>query len=525
MRRLRAGSRWAAAVGILLILLSIVQMTAERRGLHRERQEIDGIPITALRPADATGRLPTVVLVHGFAASSPIMEPLARTFARSGYLAVTYDMRGQGASRKTFVPYDSGNEMDSLRMLVDEMDTVMAHVRGRPDSDPDRTAILGHSLGTAVSNHYAIENPDRLRATLALSTIYTDVRPGAPPNLLLLVGANEPGSFRKNAQAALRNASGDDAAAVDITTGDFGRGTARRMSVVPHVEHATILFSHYTARECLDWLAATIGAGRPLPGAPWDLQILWSGLLSIGALLLFPALAAWLGHVLHLADAGRLARSVGAPLRGLPLLAFAAAGVLAPVLTRWLPWRAPAVMVADYLGPLSLYYGLIAGAVAWPVVRRRVWPRDGVPFVGRPALYLALLFVYLAATVGFALNNGLFVLVPGTARIGGILLLALLFVPAFTVLETVAREHRPLRAWGYWIGGALGWSLALGIGLLLGAPFFLALVFPGWAGLLAIAGYLGDAVYRACRIPLAGAILQALCVGWVLGMVGPLLGR
>jgi hypothetical protein len=42
--------------------------------------------------------------------------------------------------------------------------------------------------------------------------------------------------------------------------------------------------------------------------------------------------------------------------------------------------------------------------------------------------------------------------------------------------------------------------------------------------LLAITAYLGSVVYRACRIPLAGAMLQALCVGWVLGLVGPLLG-
>jgi hypothetical protein len=218
------------------------------------------------------------------------------------------------------------------------------------------------------------------------------------------------------------------------------------------------------------------------------------------------------------------------PIAGIgwrPLIAYAIAAIGAPLILRLLPWRFPSTMVADYLGPLLLTYGLLAGAVAWPAIRQRQRFHSSAlttRLVLIVVVYVALLALYLAATAGVSLNLSIFVLTPVAARIPGIVSLVLMALPFFYVQESLARGRSARPAWGYWTAGAVGWALAAIIGLLLGAPFFIVLVLPALVALLAITAYLGSVVYRACRIPLAGAMLQALCVGWVLGLVGPLLG-
>lgn len=78
-----------------------------------------------------------------------------------------------------------------------------------------------------------------------------------PRNLLLMAGSLEP-SFVRNAEQRLSEAGGPG--------GDPAAGTARKLLIVPGVEHLSILFAptaHATAR---DWLDATFGhqpgAGR-----------------------------------------------------------------------------------------------------------------------------------------------------------------------------------------------------------------------------------------------------------------------
>ena len=98
---------------------------------------------TCYRPA-ATGRYPTVLLLHGFTGnrveSGFMFVQLARAFAKQGLAAVTFDFRHSGESDGSFDQMLVSGELDdALRMT--------RWLQGQPFVDRSRMGLMGHSLG------------------------------------------------------------------------------------------------------------------------------------------------------------------------------------------------------------------------------------------------------------------------------------------------------------------------------------------------------------------------------------------
>jgi hypothetical protein len=88
--------------------------------------------------------------------------------------------------------------------------------------------------------------------------------------------------FVRNAERRLSEAGGPG--------GDPAQGTARKLVIVPGVEHMSILFAPATHAAIIHWLDATFG---PQPGAvPYtDRRMMWYGVGLLGTLLLATSLA------------------------------------------------------------------------------------------------------------------------------------------------------------------------------------------------------------------------------------------
>jgi pimeloyl-ACP methyl ester carboxylesterase len=130
------------------------RITISRPNDEQVKIPSDGFTLvgTLSKPAQATGRLPAVVLVGGSGPTDrdevvsgiPILGQLAGAIADAGFVALRYDKRGVG---------QSGGRIESAA-LADFADDVRAAVKqlaARKDVDPKRIAVMGHSEGGAVA--------------------------------------------------------------------------------------------------------------------------------------------------------------------------------------------------------------------------------------------------------------------------------------------------------------------------------------------------------------------------------------
>ena len=147
------------AGGVTVLREDISSVMARLETITRKGDEDVFVPSTGFslagvlsKPANTTGPAPAVVLVAGSGAQDrdervfniPIFGQLAGAFADAGYVVLRYDKRGVGRSGGRI-------ENATLEDYADDVVNVIAWLRKRPDIDPKRIAIVGHSEGGAVA--------------------------------------------------------------------------------------------------------------------------------------------------------------------------------------------------------------------------------------------------------------------------------------------------------------------------------------------------------------------------------------
>ena len=171
---------WIAAVlGLLMFAAALWQLEVADSGLVVTNTKVDGLPITLISPDDddSAGR-PLVLVGHGVAGSRVIMRGYALTFAHAGYNVALWDFAGHGSN-----PNSMPEERDENTLVADaDAARTAAQANGFA---VDRTAVLGHSMGSGMALSYGITHPETM-ATIAVSPVSRDVSPDLPRNLLLL---------------------------------------------------------------------------------------------------------------------------------------------------------------------------------------------------------------------------------------------------------------------------------------------------------------------------------------------------
>jgi pimeloyl-ACP methyl ester carboxylesterase len=218
-----------------------------------------------------------VLVAHGFAGSKQLMLGYGHVLAHAGYAVMLWDFDGHGANGTRLQRYELQQNLDvALQALLEQ-----------PQVDPDRLALLGHSMGSGIVMNAGIrervseaDRRYRFAATVAVSPTGANVTPQSPRNLQLQAGSGE-GRFVSNAERLLAQAGGENT--------NLAAGQGRSLVVIPGVEHITILFSDGSHEAALRWLDATFSRTN---GSQYvDRRMAWYGLHLLGWLVGLAAIA------------------------------------------------------------------------------------------------------------------------------------------------------------------------------------------------------------------------------------------
>lgn len=256
-------------IGFFLIILSIWQIKSAERDIRVTRVELDGVPATLYVPNFTGNDIPPGVLIaHGFAVSQNIMSSFALSLSHAGFSVITWDFNGHGSNPNPFTSEDNSNT------LIDNAKKALLIASDMGLISDSNYAILGHSMGSGVALTFAQSNPET-KATIAVSPVRETVTQELPKNLLLMAGSLE-GNFVRNAEALMDQAGG--------AGGDPQQGNARKLHIVPNVEHISILFSNDAFRESQAWLETTFGK-QPKSEGYSELRIIWYSIGMLGFII------------------------------------------------------------------------------------------------------------------------------------------------------------------------------------------------------------------------------------------------
>lgn len=444
-----------ASGAVLLILLSWWQVSTAVSGLIVRDVPRGDTPLTYIAPADlpAGERVPGVIIAHGFSGSRQLMLPYAYYLAHAGYGTILLDFAGHGANNTPLTTVPGEGRPALARGLQDAFETLIV----QPEIDPQRVALLGHSMGSGAVMTEGVTHPDWYSAVIAVSPTDADVSPQSPPNLFLQAGALER-PFVGNAERLLAQAGG-----TAVSEADFAAGQARDFLLIPFVEHITILFNPLSHEAALDWLNRTWSL--PFSTTYRDGRMAWYGVHLLSWLVLATAVSPLLPQRIlpEKADYRRQAWSFLSLLVA-PLLATAVlfllsrfadlsglGGILVGgTLALWLllfglvwlfgGWRIPRPARADWLwaGALFLFWLMAFGALGHVVWLN--WWLSPARLVRWPFLAVACLPWMLAgglALANLSLKARLLVWLGQSAVLVAGLFLALSVVPGLGFLALI----------------------------------------------------------------------------------------
>ena len=130
-------------------------MSAEPDGFEVERGG------TALR-GESAGEGQPLALLHGLTATRRYVVHGSRALERAGFTTIAYDARGHGESDPA--PPGTGYGYEALAADLGEVLDERAGSR--------RCVLAGHSMGAHTLTAFALANPDRVAALVAIGPVY-----------------------------------------------------------------------------------------------------------------------------------------------------------------------------------------------------------------------------------------------------------------------------------------------------------------------------------------------------------------
>lgn len=335
-----------AAIGIVLLAMG-AQLIRMSRGPARDIVLADACrsPLRVLEPRTEQS-IGSAVVLHGIASNRRLMQTLGQSLAAAGLRVYLVDSPGHGDSTEPF----------SFGCTEQCAAAVLESLARRGEITPDRTVIVGHSLGAAVAVHLADRFP--APATIAISPAPMNLPRRMPANLLIVYAQLDPSPVKDAAWKLLRAAGGERTEA-----GDFRERRAARLDFMPWASHVSIVYDPRVERAAGDWARAALQEKSPKPPPTRGAPFTGGAMGVVGLLLLFPV-----------ASSGftALCRAGGAEPNPAPLGVARLLGVWAVaslfsvgVLNFWVPLRALRVLNGDYLASFYLLAGAALLAILW----------------------------------------------------------------------------------------------------------------------------------------------------------------
>lgn len=502
-----------AAAGVALLAAGSYLIRAARDpGRDTVLAEACRTPTRIVEPRGP--RAAGVALVfHGLSANRRIMQTTGHWLASLGLRVYLVDLPGHGDSRE---PFSYGH----AEQCAEEVLELLAR---RGEISPDRTVLVGHSMGGAIAVRMADRFP--AAATLAISPAPLRLPRRMPANLLIVSAQFDMRALRDTARELLRAAGGQR-----TEREDFQQRRAVRLVDEPGGTHTSLIFDHRVDRLFAEWVPKALGESLPgaadAPGYP-----VAGGILGlVGLLMMFPLVVSgvtflWGTDHKEVADAPP-AEAGAAAARWV-----VAALVVVGVLNFWVPLRALRIYTGAYLASFLLLVGVLLAMLLWRQVKA-VFRFDARAMAAAGTAALATI-----AAIGLWLNWQLTDAWPNAARWLRFVPLVLVCWPYFFA-EAVAlgppqgakgptsQEARHARGRRFALFVAL--RLSLWLALVFALFVFrngqvLVLLLAVYLGLFAILERLGsDAIWRRTGSATAAASFGAILAAWFLAGVFPL---
>jgi pimeloyl-ACP methyl ester carboxylesterase len=300
---------------------------------------------------DAQG---SVLVFHGLAANKKIMSYLARAFALEHLRVFVPDLPGHGRTPGPF----------NFARAAACSDTFLHQLIARGVIDPQRTVIMGHSMGGAIA--VIVGTRTQVAGVIALSPapmspsrgipafmLPFDGAPPTPNNTLAISGQWEPGRIRETAQDLI----------------DAAPDHSGKFLLVPHSSHVSVLFDSRVARASQEWAKQALHLSEE-PATPSPRYLLgWAAGFAGLLLLTGPFIRETLGPLL-IAKSGTRGSSIPEPVApqgtdsttpvalARAVMEVAALSIAAVVLFHFIP-PIPGIHLfqGDYFGSLLLLIG------------------------------------------------------------------------------------------------------------------------------------------------------------------------
>lgn len=511
----RAKSAWLPTLAVTLLALVLIavaalELRASNSGVERTESRLGPTPVTVFRSTSTpkpSATLPVVVIAHGFAGSQQLMQPFAVTFARNGYLAVTFDYYGHGRNLQP-LPGDVTQVEGATRFLLEQTQAVVDYARSLPGASDD-VILLGHSMASDIIVRYA-QSDSRVDATIAVSMFSPAVSAEQPENLLVIVGGLE-GLLKQEALRVLELVTPEPQEG--STVGSFADGSARRVAFADGVEHVGVLYSQESMREAVAWADQVYGRS----GSGYA----DSRGLALVALLVGVCLLAWpLSRLLPVVS--RPARGAGLPWRRL-LPAALLPAIATPLALWWFPADFMGVLVGGYLAIHFLVYGLFSAACLWWFARPgRETTRSETSY---PRLLLASLLAcaYVAGLMALVLDTQVTSFAITAPRLPLVFLMLLGTLSYFLADEWLNRGPGTARGGHLFSRFCFLLSLFLAVALSFEDLFFLLIIAAVIVIYFLVYGLFSRWIYQATGHPFVGAIANAVAFAWALAAVFPML--
>lgn len=333
---MKLGRRALSVAGLVLLVLGVLY--SPEATLREEKlltTKTCRVPATVLRDGAAKH---TIVVLHGLSADRKLMLNLGSWLASDATSVYLLDLPGHGDNPDPFsLARAEACAAEVLELLAVHGDLV-----------PERTALVGHSMGGGIAIRLANRFP--VAATIAISPGVGRLPRRIPANLLVLTGEFDFPQLKCEAQKIASAAGGTRTEAED-----FAQKRAFELLQIPHTTHTSFLFDPEAGRKIRAWLA------QSLPGYPAGPErvVLRGTFASLSGLLglvfLFPAAAALVLRVFRPASQA----PAGMPPAARIAVAWAAAALLAvAVLWLWVPLGWLRIYDGDYLASYLFLAGL-----------------------------------------------------------------------------------------------------------------------------------------------------------------------
>jgi len=489
-----------SALGIALVL------SMPREEVHTFRVAAAGCHLVTdiVEPTGGGSPQGYVVLLHGLAASKRVMSYMAAGFAAQGLRVFVPDLPGHGRTSEPF----------SFERCEECAENLVRELIGRGLLDPERTLLVGHSMGGAIALRVATR--ESVAGVIAVSPAPMHDVPGLPPetipyhnfgklpsHTLVLTGAGEPSILTQTAK--------------DLVTSS--RDPESKYDVIPHVSHVSILFSAAAVAEEQGWADSVLHIERrPILPPHRGVVGLILGLIGIITLV---------GPFLRELLQTKAAESATAEQPATPFskprlfLEFAGAALVSVGVLRFAdPFRFLRLFEGDYFAGLLLLVGIIALFLHAKAMRAALVGPGANPSGGR-SRYLTILLAAFAAVLLCTLFSAWFDLGfteawPTTLRMARFLPLLVLLLPYHLAEElALGPLAQPSREFGRLLL-ALSMRLVIWV-VLVAAIFFLhsgqllpVLLAPFFAAFCLGQRWAMDVVREVTGSPPAAAVFGAI---------------